>query len=182
MPAPDLIVAEWMNTNTPLALPGLRGRVVAIEAFQMLCPACVSDGLPQALSIARHFPASQVQVIGLHSVFEHHAAMSPVALRAFLHEYRITFPVAVDAPGDGPIPRTMELYGLHGTPSLLLIDRAGRLRAHHFGVLPDLAVGAAVAALVAEPAGCDDEICVVPSLPGDPSVAAGSRATPRRSR
>ncbi len=160
--APDLIVAEWMNTADPPSLATLRGRVVVIEAFQMLCPACVSQGLPQALSVARHFAATEVQVIGLHSVFEHHAAMTPVALRAFLHEYLISFPVAVDAPGTGPTPRTMELYGLRGTPSLLLIDREGRLRAHHFGMVSDLAIGAAIATLLAEPGSCDILGCARP--------------------
>ena len=92
-----------------------------------------------------------VAVIGLHTVFEHHAAMTPVSLKAFLHEYRITFPVGVDMPApQSPVPQTMQAYGLRGTPSLILIDREGRLRRHGFGPEDDLAVGAAIATLVAE--------------------------------
>jgi hypothetical protein len=44
----------------------------------------------------------------------------------------------------------MRRYGLQGTPSLLLIDRTGDLRLHAFGTVDDLAVGAAVATLLAE--------------------------------
>lgn len=142
--------AEWLNADTPLSLADFKGRVLAIEVFQMLCPGCVSHGLPQAQRIAAAFDPAQVAVIGLHSVFEHHAAMTPVALRAFLHEYRIPFPVAVDAPGEGTMPRTMEAWGLQGTPTLVLIDRQGRMRARHFGQVSDLTLGAQIMALVLE--------------------------------
>lgn len=92
-------------------------------------------------------------MVGLHTVLEHHAAMTPVSLEAFLHEYRITFPVGVDAPGADPrepIPTTMTAYALQGTPSLVLIDRRGDLRHLSLGAESDLAVGAAIATLVAE--------------------------------
>jgi hypothetical protein len=150
-PAPPWRVAEWLNCAAPLSLAALRGRVVALHAFQMLCPGCVQHGLPQAQRIQTAFDPSDVAVVGLHTVFEHHEAMTPVSLRAFLHEYRIAFPVGIDAPAvEGPVPQTMQAYGLRGTPSLLLIDRAGRLRRHSFGADDDLAVGAAIATLVAE--------------------------------
>ena len=73
----------------------------------MLCPGCVSHGLPQAKRIQQAF-GGDVTVLGLHCVFEHHEAMTPVSLEAFLHEYRITFPVGVDAHDPGvALPITM---------------------------------------------------------------------------
>jgi hypothetical protein len=126
---------------------------VLLEAFQMLCPGCVSHALPQARRIAEHFTAHGVSVIGLHSVFEHHDAQgSREALAAFLHEYRIGFPVAMDAParGDG-IPQTMAAYAMQGTPTSVLIDRTGRIRRQSFGPVPDLVLGAAIGALLNEP-------------------------------
>lgn len=150
MTAPELDVARWFN-SAPLTLAGLRGRVVVIGAFQMLCPGCVAESLPQLRRIHELFPADAVTAIALHSVFEHHAAMTPVSLEAFLHEYRIACPVAVDRHDDpAGVPATMALYGLRGTPSLLLIDRRGRLRLHRFGHVPDLAVGAAIQQLLDE--------------------------------
>lgn len=149
--APELQVAQWFNTPAPITLAALRGKVVVIEAFQMLCPGCVSHGLPQAQKLRQLFPETHVAVLGLHTVFEHHAAMTPLALQAFLHEYRIRFPVGVDMPSDsGPIPHTMAAYAMRGTPTLLLIDRAGRLRHHHFGQVEDMALGAQVALLMGE--------------------------------
>ena len=154
MPAPPWEVERWFNTPAPLELSALRGKVVVLEAFQMLCPGCVSHGLPQAARVRATFPPEQVAVVGLHTVFEHHGAMTPIALQAFLHEYRIGFPVGVDTPGaDGdPVPRTMRAYALRGTPSLLLIDARGNIRAHHFGQVEDMALGARIAFLVQEAA------------------------------
>jgi peroxiredoxin len=151
--APELEIAQWLNTAAPITLQGLRGKVVVVHAFQMLCPGCVAHGLPQAAAIHALFDERDVAVLGLHSVFEHHAVLTPQALAAFVHEYRLVFPIGIDMPGAGgnPIPRTMQAYGLRGTPSLLLIDRAGRLRLNHFGRIDDLRAGALVAQLVAEP-------------------------------
>lgn len=150
MTDPAIHASDWLNTDDPPTLAGLKGRVVAVEAFQMLCPGCVSHGLPQAQRIRQTFRPEDVMVIGLHSVFEHHAAMTPVALKAFLHEYRIRFPVAVDAAGQGPMPRTMADWGLEGTPTLVLFDRQGRMRARHLGQVPDMAVGAEIMQLMLE--------------------------------
>lgn len=150
MTTPELAVSQWFNTDQDIRLADLRGRVVVIEAFQMLCPGCVLHGLPLAQKVQKTFTSDAVTVLGLHSVFEHHAAMTPVSLAAFLHEYRITFPVGVDAAGSGPIPKTMDAFQLRGTPSMLLIDKAGTLRAHHFGEVNELRLGAEIATLLGE--------------------------------
>ncbi len=149
--APELQCSQWFNASEPVTLASLRGKVVVIEAFQMLCPGCVTHGLPQVQKLRRVFPEDHVAVLGLHTVFEHHAAMPPVSLEAFLHEYKVTFPVGVDTPSsDGPIPHTMAAYGMRGTPTLLLIDRTGHLRQHYFGQVEDMALGAQVALLMGE--------------------------------
>jgi peroxiredoxin len=154
--APPLHVTEWFNTDTPITLDALRGRVVVVHAFQMLCPGCVAQGLPQAMKVHKLFSASEVVVLGLHTVFEHHAVMGPNALKAFLHEYRIAFPVGVDlAATDHPVPTTMQAYGLRGTPSLVVIDRSGRVRLNHFGHMDDLQIGALLGTLLSEAAPSD---------------------------
>ena len=151
LPAPAWEVSQWLN-SAPLALEQLRGRVVVLEAFQMLCPGCVSHGLPQVKRVHALFPRDKVAVIGLHTVFEHHAAMGVESLRAFLHEYRIEFPVGIDMPGEhGPIPRTMQAYAMQGTPTLVLIDKHGRRRRQAFGQFDDILLGAEVMHLLDEP-------------------------------
>ena len=151
--APELEVDGWFNTPEPLTLASLRGGIVILHAFQMLCPGCVLHGLPQAQALHERLGGHGVTVIGLHTVFEHHAAMTPVALEAFIHEYRLTFPIAVDSLGEaGPIPRTMAAYQLQGTPSLIVIDRRGRIREQAFGRIDDLMLGVRLGQLLAEPA------------------------------
>jgi thiol-disulfide isomerase/thioredoxin len=151
-PAPPWQTTTWLNTPAPLDLEQLRGRVVVLEAFQMLCPGCVSRGIPQMQRVAELFARAPLTVIGLHTVFEHHEAMGVDALRVFLREYRIMFPVGVDASGpDGdPLPRTMRAYGMQGTPTTVLIDAQGRRRRQVFGVHDDLLLGAEIGTLLAE--------------------------------
>ena len=176
---PGWRASHWFNTPRPIELKDLRGRVVLVHAFQMLCPACVSHGLPQALRVHEAFQGEAVTVIGLHTVFEHHEVMGSQALQAFIQEYRLPFPIGIDQAAEaGPLPVTMAQWGLNGTPSVVLFDRQGRARLHRFGVVDDLVLGAAIGQLLAErtpvaasvsldrvgtgtarPA-CDDEGCV----------------------
>jgi hypothetical protein len=150
--APELLVQTWFNTDRPLLLSGLRGRVVVLAAFQVLCPNSIGSGIPQAQRIYETFEPTDVAVIGLHATFEHHDAFSPAVLKAFIHEYRLKFPIALDQPSPtSPIPHTMERYKMRGTPSLVLIDRHGLVRKHTFGPVDDLRIGAEIGALTQEP-------------------------------
>jgi hypothetical protein len=150
--APPWRTSAWLNTSTPFELEAQRGHVVVACAFQMLCPGCVSHAIPQMKAVYELFRPQGVVVAGLHAVFEHHEAMTLSALRVFVHEYGIRFPVGVDMPADdgGPIPKTMAVYRMQGTPTLMLIDREGQLRRQVFGHIPDLRLGAEIMRLVAE--------------------------------
>lgn len=149
-PLLDLDVSEWLN-HPGLSSEDLRGKVVLIEVFQMLCPGCVNHSIPQAVKVHRKVDPSQLQVIGLHSVFEHHEVMTPQALKVFMSEFGITFPVAVDNPRPGQrIPSTMKKYRLEGTPSTILVDRRGRIRQVQFGQLDDFVLGLLIGSLLSE--------------------------------
>jgi hypothetical protein len=152
---PELSVASWLNTDQPLTLKALRGKVVVLAAFQMLCGGSIRHALPQAARIAKSFQAGQVKVIGLHMVFERHDEMTAEKLVAFLAEQEITFPIAIDAPGQRKThdtPKTMAAYEIQGTPTILLFDRQGRLRRHYLGQVDDLRLGAEIMALSMEDA------------------------------
>ncbi|MFN0161635.1 MAG: redoxin domain-containing protein [Burkholderiales bacterium] len=151
-PTLELHASRWFNTKEPISLAQMRGRVVAVHTFQMLCPGCVLHGLPQATKLHQTFSQEQLAVVGLHTVFEHHSVMGADALEAFIHEYRLRFPIGIDVADDeGPIPKTMRTWGLQGTPSLILIDKEGRTRLKHFGQIDDMALGAVVGGLIGEP-------------------------------
>lgn len=149
--APPIQAAVWFNAPIAPTLSALRGKVVVLEAFQMLCEGCVTHSLPQARRVFETFSSEKVAVIGLHSVFENQSAQTAAQLEAFLREHRILFPVAIDAPGEqSSLPQTMSRYQMQGTPTTVLIDRSGRRRAQHFGPVSDLTLGAEIATLMAE--------------------------------
>lgn len=150
--APELKISEWLNADDPISLDSLLGRPIIIHAFQMLCPGCVSHAIPQTQRVQQIFAQTDLVILGLHTVFEHHAAMTPTSLRAFIHEYRLSFPIGVDEPGvPGPVPQTMEAYQMRGTPTTILIDRKGGVSAQLFGQIEDLALGAMLQGLLSEP-------------------------------
>ncbi len=147
---PELETTRWLGSEEPITLTALKGKVVVLVAFQMLCPGCIEHGLPQAKRIRERFSTSEVAVIGLHTVFEHHAVMTPAALEVFQHEYRWPFPIGIDTPDSDGIPKTMAAYEMRGTPTLLLFDRSGRLRRHYFGRPEDMLLAAEIMAMVIE--------------------------------
>jgi len=160
IPAPEWQVSQWFNTSKELTLAALRGRIVVLYAFQMLCPGCVTHGIPQAQRLANVFKDDPVSVIGIHTVFEHHQVTGPEALRVFLHEYRVQFPVGIDGRGlrGDPMPRTMRAYAMRGTPTTVLIDAQGNLRQQVFGVQDELKLGAEIGKLIAQVTTASEEV------------------------
>jgi peroxiredoxin len=147
---PEWSVSRWFNTPEPTALSDLRGSVVVICAFQMLCEGCRTLALPQAQRVHREMRDRGVRVIGLHMVFENHARMGDEALEAFLREEGFTFPVGVDQEGAGWWPVTLERWGVQGTPTLVLVDKQGRRRRQKLGHVEDDRLDAEINALLLE--------------------------------
>lgn len=149
--APELITSGWLNTLQPITLASLRGKVVLMHAFQMLCPGCVQQSIPQIQRIFDEFDPDRVAVIGLHTVFEHHEVMGRDALEVFAYEYRLRFPIGIDKPNEQhSIPHTMMTYHMQGTPTVILVDKTGHLRLHKFGHVSDLLLGVSIGTLLAE--------------------------------
>ncbi|XSG85110.1 MAG: peroxiredoxin family protein [Methylohalobius sp. ZOD2] len=165
MQAPELQIDTWLNGG-PHELSSLRGKVVALHFFQMLCPGCVVHGMPQAQKLHDAFKEDpRIQVAAIHSVFEHHDVMTPEALRVFVSEFRYTLPIAIDRPDpEGSIPRTMRAYGCRGTPTWILIDPEGEVVANLFGRPTDLEMGLRIGELLPRAHGgeCSEDGCKVP--------------------
>lgn len=149
--APELIVEKWINTKESINIKNSLGKVIVFEAFQMLCPGCILEGLPKFQKLYNYFSSNkEIVLFGLHTVFEHHNAMKEDALKAFLYEFRYNFPVAIDSHKNDEIPETMKTYNLRGTPSLVLIDKKGYIRKVHFGKIDELELGYEIANLLNE--------------------------------
>lgn len=148
--APEWSVDGWLNAAPETRLEDFRGKVVAVLAFQMLCPGCAQLAAPQFRELHTKIRHPDLAVVGIHTVFEHHEAMGRKALEAFAHEYRLKFPIAIDKGTGNGLPETMAKYDMRGTPTVILIDRKGRLRMQHFGHMPDLELGVQIGALLSE--------------------------------
>lgn len=167
-----LEIERWLHAPPDFSLERVRGRVVLLHTFQLLCPGCVLHAIPQIQRIEA-LALPEIAVVGLHTVFEHHAAMTAVVLEAFLDEYHIRHPVGIDAhrPGQN-VPATMAALRLRGTPTLLLLDRAGRERHRWFGAVTDLEIGVRLGRILAEKPGtsstCTEDGCPAPIEPEHP--------------
>lgn len=162
---PELEVAQVFNATETPTLAQLKGKVVVLLGFQMLCPGSQRHALPQAERLARSFNSSEVAVLALHMVFENHKDMTPSMLEPFIKTENITIPVLVDAPSESGIPKTMAAYSMQGTPTLLVFDRQGRLRRHYLGAVDDVRLGAEIMALCLE----------APNAPREVSIAIEQR-------
>lgn len=137
----DEMIHGPLSRIRPQGVPqAQRLRVIALHTFPMLCPRCVAHSASPTWHVAKWFNANNdlsleklrgsetfaaidVAVVGRHTIFEHHDAMRSHALQAFLHEYRVNFPVGVDAhESSQDIPLTMHAYRMYGAPTLILID------------------------------------------------------------
>lgn len=162
---PEFEAATWFNSETPVTLKSLKGKVVVMAAFQLHCPGSRKHGLPQAARLAGAFSDDQVVVLGLNTPFEDGHKQDAKAVEAFIEEQGVAFPVALDKVNGGALPKTMEAYEIQGTPSVLIFDRQGRLRRHYLGQVDDVRLGAELMALAIE----------APDAPREQSIAIERR-------
>lgn len=132
--APEWVISEWINSSG-LTLEGLRGKVVVIDFFQLWCPGCNKFSGPLMEKWYRHYgDRHDIQMVGIHTVFEGHSQQTPKRLRQYVKEKNIIYPVGVDAyVSNQRLPETMIRYHTHGTPEIVIIDKKGEIRFQHFG-------------------------------------------------
>ncbi len=132
--ASEWVISEWINSNG-LTLEGLRGKVVIIDFFQLWCPGCNRFSGPLMEKWYRHYEdRHDIQLVGIHTVFEGHSQQTPKLLRQYVREKNIIYPVGVDAHvSNQRLPETMIRYHTHGTPEIVIIDKKGEIRFQHFG-------------------------------------------------
>ena len=151
MPAPEITAVEWLNAPEPVRLEGLKGRVVAIFAFQQRCEGCVQHALPQARMLDSTYPKDDLAVIGLHCPFETSSRSGRAPLEQFLTDQGIAFPVAMDTDAGVWQPVTFSAYAMQGTPTIVLIGRNGKRRLQRLGHMEDAQLREAIDALISEP-------------------------------
>ncbi len=119
--APDLVGGTvWLNTDKPITLADLRGRIVLLDFWTLCCINCIHT-LPDLALIEARYPGIVV-VIGVHTPkFDNEKRTSSI-MKAILR-YEIKHPVINDADR-----KIWAAYGCTQWPTLVLIDPAGKFR------------------------------------------------------
>ena len=116
--APELRGAGgWINTEHPIALRDLRGRVVLLDFWTFCCINCLRV-VEELRPLEERF-GDRLVVIGVHSPkFPHESDHAAVARAVARH--RIAHPVL-----DDPELETWQQYGVRAWPTLVVIDPDG---------------------------------------------------------
>jgi len=128
-PAPAWRNASWLNTDHPLSLSELKGRVVLLNFWVFTCYNCTNT-VPSLVDFDRKYRDRGLTLIGIHTpefppyAGEHDRGNVERALR----KYGIEYPNAQDNDS-----KTWDLYGIRYWPSFVLIDKRGNIRYEGYG-------------------------------------------------
>jgi thiol-disulfide isomerase/thioredoxin/sugar lactone lactonase YvrE len=116
--APDFFEgAEWINTDKPIKMAYLKGRVVLLDFWTLCCINCIHT-LPDLAKLEARYPGVLV-VIGVHSPKFDNEKKTASIFKAILR-YEIKHPVINDADH-----KVWKAYGVRSWPTLVLIDPDG---------------------------------------------------------
>jgi thiol-disulfide isomerase/thioredoxin len=125
-PAPELKNSTWLNTDGPLRIADLRGKVVGVEMWTFACINC-QHVMPHLKDWYARYKDQGFVLIGNHfPEFSYEADLTN--LKKAVVEDGIAYPVTQDNDGD-----TWNAYHNNYWPSLYLIDKHGRIRYVHIG-------------------------------------------------
>ncbi len=119
-------ISHWLNTDRPLTISELKGKVVLIDFWTYSCINCIRT-LPYVTKLYDTYKDKGLVVVGVHTPeFPFEKDTSNVA-RA-IQQHSIHYPVAQDNDFS-----TWTAYGNHYWPAEYLIDQNGSIVYTHFG-------------------------------------------------
>ncbi len=124
--APELTNDIWLNTDLPLRLADLRGKVVIVEMWTFGCINC-QNVMPSLKAWHSKYKDQGLVIIGNHfPEFSYEKDLDN--LQDAVDHYEIEYAVAQDNTG-----ATWRAYKNHYWPTLYLIDKQGHIRYVHIG-------------------------------------------------
>jgi len=110
---------EWLNTDRPLAIRQLRGKVVLLDFWTFCCINCMHV-IPDLKKLEHKYP-NELVVIGVHSA-KFAAERGTENIRQAILRYEIEHPVVNDHE-----MKVWSEYTVNAWPTLMLIDPAGKI-------------------------------------------------------
>jgi thiol-disulfide isomerase/thioredoxin len=125
-PAPELENQVWVNTDQPLRLQDLRGKVVLLEMWTFGCINC-QNVIPYVRGWYQKYAPQGLVVIGNHfPEFGYEKDLSN--LKEAVQRLDVPYPVAQDNDG-----KTWNAYNNRYWPTAYLIDKRGHIRLVQIG-------------------------------------------------
>lgn len=142
--APEILNDSWLNSDTPLRLADLRGKVVLVEFWTFGCINC-QRVIPYMNEWHEKYAGDDFIIISVHyPEFRYEREIENV--REALVRFEIEFPVAIDNDR-----LTWAAYNQRFWPTRYLIDKNGHLRYKHIGEGAYEETAAVIELLMAEP-------------------------------
>ncbi len=125
--APEFVgISKWLNTDKPLKLSDLKGKVVLVDFWTYTCINCIRT-LPYITGWYEKYKDQNFVVIGIHTPEFEFEKNTQNVLNA-MKQYKINYPVAQDNDY-----KTWDAYNNRYWPAKYLIDANGNVRYIHFG-------------------------------------------------
>jgi peroxiredoxin len=134
--APDLSLQDV--DGDAVALADYRGQVLLVNNWAIWCPPCKAE-MPILQAYFEAHRRQSFTIIGIE------AGEPPAEVAAFVEQYRLTFPIWVDAD-----QVAMLAFGNFNLPSSYVIDRSGRVRLAWTGAISREALEKYVTPLIEE--------------------------------
>ena len=116
---------DWINTESPLALSQLRGKVVVLDFWTYGCINCIHI-IPDLERLEEKY-AEELLVIGVHSAkFDNERSTENI--REVVVRYDLEHPVVNDVDFD-----IWRAFGAQAWPTVFVIDPAGNVSGYHAG-------------------------------------------------
>ncbi len=124
--APELTNETWLNTDSPLRISDLKGKVVLLEMWTFGCKNC-QNVIPYLKEWHARYKDDGLIVIGNHyPEFSYEKDLEN--LKDAINQYEIKYPVTQDNDG-----KTWQAYQNLYWPTLYLIDKQGHIRYKQIG-------------------------------------------------
>jgi thiol-disulfide isomerase/thioredoxin len=126
-PAPELTNDVWINSDKPLRIADLRGKVILLEFWTFACYNCQNTFPFMLATYEKYKDNPNVVMIGIH--FPEMSFERDIDnVRQAVKDDGIKYPVAIDNDG-----KAWYAYEMHAWPAFIIVDKAGHMRFRHIG-------------------------------------------------
>lgn len=123
--APALAEGEWISSD-PTTLEKLRGRVVLVDFWTYGCYNCINT-VPTLKRFDAAYRDKGLTIIGVETP-EFPSEKVVANVKKAVEKHQIKYPIVMDADGD-----SWRAFGIEAWPTVVILDKAGRIRYSHIG-------------------------------------------------